>query len=283
MRFDQVTVPLVPRTTSNCIDLAVCFLREHLGPISRLWATVALPACVLVYVLVDRFECRLPTALLVLFFATSPLGVLLMTGAAPCAFGEPFTWRRTWAHLGWRGAAALGWGLILRCLVALGLVLFIFPGCLLAVRTGFFVEQAALSKLARHLHDRRTDELLKGELGDLFVRAAGIGMFCTLLWFVLLLTMDFVSSNLLGLPILLGRMKLDIAYVSDFGDFLDYLFRFLWRDPIVVTSAIAVALLVYPLGRLAWFFCYLDVRVRRDCWDMELQILQEAERLGTAG
>jgi hypothetical protein len=280
MRFDQVAVPLVPRTTSNCIDLALLFLREHMGPITRLWATIALPACALVYVLVDRYECQLPTGVLVLFLASSPLGILLMTGAAPSAFGEPFTWRRTWAHLGWRGAASLGWGLILRCLIALGLVLFIFPGCLLAVRTGFFVEQAALSKLARHLHDRRTDELLKGEMGDLFVRGAGIAMFCTLLWFVLLLTADFVSSNLLGLPILIGRLNVDFSYLRDFGEFIEYLFRFLWRDPVVVTSAIAVALLVYPLGRLAWFFCYLDVRVRRDCWDMELQILQEAERLG---
>ena len=44
----------------------------------------------------------------------------------------------------------------------------------------------------------------------------------------------------------------------------------------------AVAFLVYPIGRLAWFFCYIDVRVRRDCWDMELSIIQEAERLENA-
>jgi hypothetical protein len=55
--------------------------------------------------------------------------------------------------------------------------------------------------------------------------------------------------------------------------------QFLWSDPIVVTAALAVAFLVYPIGRLAWFFCYMDVRVRRDCWDMELLIIQEAERL----
>lgn len=279
MRFDQVAIPLVPRSTSGCIDLAVSFLRAYLAPIGWMWATVAVPACGLVYYLVDRYEYTLPLAVLVFFFATAPLGVLIMTGAAPAAFGEPFTYRGTWARLGWRGAGLLMRGLLLRCLIGLGACLFLFPGWYLAVRKGFFVEQSALSKLARHLHDRRTNELLQGEIGDLFIRSAGIGVFCGLLWLVMLLTADFALSHLLGLPILLGRLKLDMSYLENWGDAFVYGIKFLWGDPIVVTTALAVALMVYPLGRLAWFFCYIDVRVRRDCWDMELQILQEAERL----
>lgn len=279
MRFDQVTIPLVPRTTSNCIDLAVCFLRQYLAPIAGLWAVVAVPSCMLVYYLVDRYEYKLPLAMAVLFFATSPLGVLLMTGAAPCAFGEPFTFRGTLARLGWRGIWLIGWGLVLRCLMAVGLVFFLFPGWYLAMRTGFLVEQAALSKMAKHLHDRRAEELLKGEIGDLFLRSASIFAFCGLLWAVMLTAADFVATHLLGTPILLGRLGVDGSYLENPGDTVGYALKFLWGDPIVVTAALATALLVYPLGRLAWFFCYIDVRVRRDCWDMELQILQEAERL----
>ena len=280
MRFDQVAVPLVPRSTSNCLDLAVCFLRQYLRPITELWATVAVPACAAVYLLVDRYEFELPLAAFVFFGLTSPLGVLLMAGAGPCAFGEPFTYRGTFARLGWRGIGLLLLrGIALRLAIALGLVLFIFPGWYLAVRTGFFVEKSVLSKMARHLHDRRTNELLQGEIGDLFVRSAGIGVFCGLLWMVLLFTFDFASSHLLGLPILLGRLKIDLSYFENFGDAMHHGMQFLWSDPIVVTAALAVAFLVYPIGRLAWFFCYMDVRVRRDCWDMELLIIQEAERL----
>jgi hypothetical protein len=234
---------------------------------------------VLVYVLVDRYEFKLPLALLVFFVATSPLGVLIMSGAAPAAFGEPFAFRGTWVRLGRRGLGLLARGLALRAAIAAGAVLFIFPGWYLLVRTGFFVEQAVLSKMARHLHDRRADELLRGEIGDLFLRSWSIVMFCSLLWLVMLLTADFLSSHLLGLPLLLGRLGLDLSYLENFGDAIGYSARFLWGDPIVVTAALAVAFWVYPIGRLAWFFCYVDVRVRRDCWDMELQILQEAERL----
>lgn len=282
MRFDQVAVPLVPRTTSNCLDLALCFLRAHFAPIVRLWALVSVPACAAVYVLIDRFEFKLPLALAVLFLVTSPLGVLLISGAAPCAFGEPFTYRGTLQRLGPRGLGLILWGLAVRCLAAPGLLLFIFPGWYLLVRTGFRVEKSALSRIADHLHDRRTSELIKGEMGDLFVRSAGILLFCSLLWLSLLLTFDFVSSTLLGLPILFGRLQADWSYMDEWGNVAIYALGFLWSDPVVITASLATALMVYPIGRLAWFFCYIDFRVRRDCWDMELQISQEAERLGAA-
>ncbi|HEY2252763.1 MAG TPA: hypothetical protein VGH74_16940 [Planctomycetaceae bacterium] len=283
MRFDRVAVPLAPRSTSNCLDLAVCFLRQYFRPIAGLWITVAVPGCALTYWLIHHFEAAydvgLPLAALVFFGLTSPFGVLLMAGAGPCAFGEPFTHRGTWARLGWRGVGLLLRGIALRLAIALGLVLFLFPGIYLAVRTGFFVEQSVLSKMAKHLHDRKTDELLQGEIGDLFLRSAGIVLFCGLLWMVLLLTADFASSHLLGLPILLGRLNTDTSYFENHVDEFGHAMDFLWSDPIVVTAALAVAFLVYPIGRLAWFFCYIDVRVRRDCWDMELSIIQEAERL----
>jgi hypothetical protein len=282
MRFDRVAVPLVPRTTANCLDLAVAFARRHAVPIGALWAVVAVPSCAAVYLLIDRYELKLPLAVAVFFFATSPLGVLLMSGAAPCAFGESFTFRETWSHLGWKGVGLLLWGLLMRCVIGLGLVAFIFPGWYVGVRSGFFVEQSALSKMARHLHDRRADELLKGEIADLFIRSAAIALFGGLLWIALLFTADFASSRLFGFPLLLGRLQLDLSYLHDFGDIFVYVAGFFWGDPIVVTSALAVAFLVYPIGRLAWFFCYIDVRVRRDCWDMELQIIQEAERLEAA-
>jgi len=237
-----------------------------------------------VYLMVDRFESTVVLAAIVFFVATSPLGVMITVGAAPSAFGEPFTIRGMRARLGWGLAALLLRGLALRCLVALGLCLFVFPGWYLAIRNGFFAEQTALSNLAGHLHDRRTNELLKGEIGDLFARSAGICLFCALLWFVMLFTFDFASSHLLGLPILFERLKVDQAYLNEHDPFagLRYFMKFIWSDPVLVTAALAVALLVYPVGRLAWFFCYIDARVRRDCWDMELQIIQEAERLEPA-
>jgi len=283
VRFDRVAIPLAPRSTANCLDLALCFLRRHFTPISALWASIALPACIVAYVLIDRYEFHLPLALAVLVLATSPLGVVLMAGAAPAAFGEPFTFRGTWSRLGRRGIRLVAWGLALRIVTALGFLCFVFPGWYVAMRTGFFVEQWALSNMDRHLHDRRAEELLKGEIGDLYVRSASVFLYCALLWLVLLVTADAAATHLLGLPLLFGRLGLDWSYLGADDDTISYVARFVWSDPVVLTTALAVALLVYPFGRLAWFLCYVDVRVRRDCWDMELQIVQEAARLEAAG
>ena len=279
MKFERVAIPLAPRTTLNCLDLALCFIRTFLKPISGLWATVALPSCTLVYLLMMYYDCTLTTALIVLFAATSPLGVLLMTGAAPATFGERFSYGGTMRRLWGKGAWLVAKGLLFRIVIAAGIFLIIVPGWYFAVRTGFFVEQAALSGMARHLHDRRADELLKGEFGDLLGRSAVIAIYSFVVAFVLLFTIDAASSALLGLPILWGRINLDSNYVSDFSSRMGYLFRFLGTDPIAGASFVAVGLWAYILGRLAWFFCYIDVRVRRDCWDMELQFIQEAQRL----
>jgi hypothetical protein len=35
----------------------------------------------------------------------------------------------------------------------------------------------------------------------------------------------------------------------------------------------------FPVVRLAWFFCYLDQRIRNECWDLDLQFRAEAARL----
>src|SRR5260370_28685414 len=147
------------------------------------------------------------------------------------------------------------------------------------MRRGFFVEESALRKMARHLDDRRADELLKGEIADLFIRSATIALFCGLLWLVLLFTADFASSRLLGYPLLLGRLQVDLSYLENFGDVLEYVLGFLWGDPIVVTAALAVAFLVYPRGRPARVLCGLRVRGRRRSRGLRLPDITAAHRL----
>lgn len=300
MRFEHLTIPLVPLSTSNCLDLALAYLRQHFAAIARCWAVVAVPACWLAYVLVDRFEGNVLQATALTFFATGPLGVLVIAGAAPAAFGEPFTFRGAWRRLrGQRfrifstslllrlGGGAGGLLLLASAKLSEGLavvvgfvgVLLFVPGVWLALRKGFFVEQAVLAHLDRSLHDRRTSELIQGNLGDLFARGIWIVIWCGLVWWTLFMSVDFLSQYLLGFPILFGRMQVDMSYLEEPDRAMQYLGSFLWNDPRVVTAFVATALAVYPLGRLAWFFCYIDVRVRRDCWDMELQITQEAQRL----
>jgi hypothetical protein len=256
-------------------------MQRSFAPLAALWALVAIPSCCATYVAVERYDGNLFAALVVFMLATPVMGVLLIAAVAPCAFGEPLTVRGTLSRLGGRGPGLVAQAIAWRLLSLVGLPLGIVPGWYIAVRTGFFAEKRVLSKLAGHLHDRRTSELLQGEFGDLFARSLAIGGFCGLLWLTLVATIDFASTYLLGLPILWGRLNIDMTYLPEVWSGLGYLLDFFWSDPLVVTTALAAALMAYVPGRLAWFFCYVDVRVRRDCWDMELEILREAARLET--
>lgn len=172
----------------------------------------------------------------------------------------------------------LGTGLVL-----LGLLLCILT-LVLAVRKSFIPESVFLSKLDEQLHGQGADELIKKEGGDLFFRGCLILGFLTVLGLVVFFSVDQASNLLLGYPILLGR--LDQVFASGesnalFGiaSQLDKVVPFLMRDARCLTVLTGSILFVFPIMRIAWFFCYIDLRVRRDCWDMELRFRQEARRL----
>jgi len=153
--------------------------------------------------------------------------------------------------------------------VLLGIVLCIFPGLWLAIRTGFFAERGTLRRLSHHLHDTRGATLIRKQRGDLFSRCILIFIFCSFLWGSLLISLDVAIDFLFQFPIFVSRLGPEM---NEFG----YL---IWGDPKVLTLSTFCAFAVYPFGRIAWFFCYVDLRVRRDCWDMELELTREAERL----
>jgi hypothetical protein len=282
MRFDQVAISLVPRTTANCLDLALLILRRHARPLLALWALIAIPACTLSYVLVDRFQCSLWTGLLIFLVASSPLGVLAVMGVAPSTFGEPFTVRDVWRRLNSGGWRLLMTTQLLRIgAIFAGTVLCVIPGALLSVRYGFLAEQFVLANLSKDLFDSNLKDLIKAEFTDLFARSVWIAVFCGLLWMSLFMLADAMGYYVLfGMGLITGRLSVDLQY-RELSEASASIADFIWHDARVVTALLACGLLVYLLGRLAWFLVYIDLRVRRDCWDMELQIVHEAERLET--
>ncbi|WP_339907818.1 hypothetical protein [Symmachiella dynata] len=286
MRFDHVRIRLEPLSVSNCLDMAVLFYRQYFKPIAQLLALFALPCCVAVYVMSYFYEYDLRLPALLFFVLSSPMGILLISGTAAASFGEPFSWGRVLKQkpgrlisLFFRGIllrAAVGsvilmffledWDLAIR--VLLGFVLCLFPGVWLAIRSGFLVERTVLADLSNHLHETRGSKLIHKQFGDLLIGGGMIVGYCALLWLVFFMVFDLAINFLFHVPIFFPRLGPD----GEMG-FL------LWGDPKVLCLITFCAFLVYPLGRLAWFFTYIDLRVRRDCWDMELELAQEADRL----
>jgi hypothetical protein len=216
----------------------------------------------------------------VLFFLVAGvLGSLVVSLTGLRIFGESSTLSNAYRHLGphpwWHLVQRCGWAL----LQLLGFCLFLFPGLILAYFRPFRTEARVLRNIQPGLHDSRTTKWMdkaSSQLSGKWVALVGHGL---LLWGALLLTLDFATTWLLGLPLLMGRLSVDPAYANDQGEILQTILRFLWSDPVVLVVELAVAQFVFVYLRIAWFLQYVDLRVRDDCWDVELKLRQEVEQL----
>lgn len=374
MKLERATIPLAPRSLSNCLDLAMMFTGRYFAPVFGLTLLVTIPCCALVWTTSTLFAFDMRVVIATVWFATVPLGALLISGAGAGAFGDSFdlpsdhplrrplssnpliAWSiallillcgagiqatgSSWArdsgaevplivlNVIFASAALMllvrsiffserrlrvpaglgpmllrGWGsrLLIGAIFALcfweptrlaGIilsVLWFLPAIWLSARSGFGIEQLCLHRMEARLHDRQADALLKSQSGDLFLRSFGILTFSALLCVTIFFTIDACSSYT-PWPILLGRLP-QLTSQAGSGEFLlgfliDLIVEtvyLMWTDPRVLTTITATAMLVYPAARLAWFLCYVDIRVRLDCWDLELRFSQEATRLREAG
>lgn len=303
MRFDRATIALQPMTMSNCVDLALRFLRVHFQPIAQGWLSICGPTCVIAYVLIDRARGNLVWGLVALAIGSALFSAYLIAGTGSAAFGDPFTFRSAWERILFKRGRLIRQALglrfldllfptlaallfasfsaseVLRFLQVLVYGLSLVPSVWLTVRYGFTLEQAVLGRNEKNSSDRQVSEIVKHSLVDLIFRWVGIGIFSGLLWLSLTVGIDQTITVLFQRPLLFGRIETNAGYHDSPAEILNYLLSFYWEDPGIIVYLLAMTLAAYPLGRLAWFFCYIDLRVRQDCWDIELQIQQEAERL----
>ena len=282
MKLDELKVPLIPRSTINCLDLGVMFYGRHLLSILKTWCLFAVPMCLVVYYFARTWEWNIVYVLLIVHFATAPLGCVLGARTIRSSFGEPF---ERYPH-----SARERWQLMLLCLKTLfmrlvtlvGLACLVIPGWWIGVRSSFLVEKTCLAELQGRENDRRNSVLIGQELGQLIQRSFGILMMLFVVFVALFATLEFVTAKLFGLDLFWGRVQ------SVPGDFIfseariEMAWELLLHDPTVLAIICALLLLVYPIARFAWFFSFVDLRVRGDFWDLELRFQKEVEHLQEA-
>jgi hypothetical protein len=300
LRHDRTVVSLEPRTATNCLDVATMFCGRHVAAMLRAWLVVTVPAVAVVYWLAWWHGFDVRSALVAVYAATAMQGVLIVLASIPALFGEPL--RLTTGLTRTRGLVALltkvvavrvvvGAGPALMffsedgLLGTVGFLVTVFPCGWIGARSGFLSEKTALVSLDPRLHDRQTDRVIREQTGDLYSRACWIVIYYVMLWAVAFVTVDFAWYLLAGDSPLVGRV-LEMAESmgeAAFGDLVADLWHILVHDAYLQVELTAAGLLVYPIARLAWLFCYLDARVRRDCWDMQLQFAHEVNRLTMRG
>lgn len=272
MRIDGAIFSVERRSVGACIDLAVAFLRTHFVRVMLLTACFAVPFCVLTWWLMARHEWTLSVCLLLFGLVSPLLGAALVGAAGYRLFGDEFSVPQgLWLMLK-RIRALLFIGGAARLLSYLVGLFFIFPGYMLAARYGFLSEIFLLEQCRVRNYETRLNDLLNMTYRDLVGRLVAIVAFFGLSVLCLFFLVDAASGTLLGLPILFGRSS-GLLYLAA------ELQLFLTEDPLVGTVLIGLMWLVYPLARLAWMFCYFDVRIAKEGWDVELDFRIEAKRL----
>jgi hypothetical protein len=275
MKLDGAIFAIEPRSVGGCIDLAIVFLREHFFAVLRLLACFAVPSVALTWWLMARQDWPFSSCL-VLFVLECPFfGAALIASAGHRVFGDRFSSRTGLRLLASRLILLFVLTLIVRIITGVGLLVFVFPGYMVATRYGFLAEILLLEHCPARRYETRLNDLMNSTFLDLLGRLIVIVVFFGVSVASLFVLVDMASGTLLGLPILMGRVS-GLAYV------FEEVATLMIRDPRVATVFISILWLVYPVARLAWMFCYFDVRIRKEGWDVELDFRVEANRLEAA-
>jgi hypothetical protein len=281
VKLDDLTVPLIPRSTINCLDLGVMFYGRHLAAILRLWCLFAIPLGVLMYAAARFWEWNALHLLLIVHFATAPFGCLLGARAIRASFGEAFE-RYPGSSREFRQFLGLCLKALFMRLLTLGGLVLILPGWWVGVRSSFLVEKTCLSELQGRGNDRRNSELIGQELGQLIQRSFGIMLMLGVVFVALFSTFDFVVYQVFGWDFYWGRIESASEGILWSESQTTLAWQLLVHDPAVLAVGAALCLLIYPIARFAWFFSYVDLRVRGDFWDLELRFQKEVEQLNEA-
>ncbi len=271
MRLEDATLALEPRSVGAAIDLAILFYRRHAVKLLSLSVLFGL-----LPVLIGGYRATHGDgwiwALVLFFFGSAFLGAAVVAGAGHHVFGEEFTLKNTLRHLRRRLGSLLFWLPAARIVLALlGAMCWGLLWVPVGARYGFLSEVLVLEQLRGRKIAKRLEEILKSTHVEACGRYFAIASFGLLVSTVLFLFLDLGSQVLFGVPIFLAKVSWAVAY-EDVTNLLSY-------DPLLVSVLASTWWLVYPLARLAWFFCYLDARIRREGWDVEIAFRVEARRI----
>jgi hypothetical protein len=272
MKLDGAIFSIEQRSVGGCLDLAIVFLREHFVAVMQLVAIFAVPSVLLTRYLVAEHDWPTSVCLVLFFFEAPFCGAALIGAAGHRVFGDQFSARNGLKLLFHRLPLFGLLTLILRPLILGASFFMIFPAYLLATRYGFLAEVLLLEGCPAKRYETRLNDLLNQSFGGLVGRLFAIVSFFSITTLSLFVLIDLAVGTLLGLPVLVGRFS-DLAY------FVEEFTTLMLHDPRVSTVLVSVLWIVYPVIRLAWMFCYLDVRIRKEGWDLEIDFRVEARRL----
>ena len=270
MKVEDCIVSVERRTVGGCIDLALVFARHFAWPIAKLTLAFAVPCSLLIWIAADavRRDMLIPSIIVFAFFTMLASGALV-AAVGPQVFGVPISTGQAMKSLIRRSIPYVVLGILFR---VVGFCMF-FPVLFVLAWGGhlpevMFLEMTPVSQVSSRLSWLTRRGGYSRNLGRL-ITITGFWMVFAVGLFLLI---DILSGLLFNMPVFFGTIS--------FGPDLGKAFQSrLIDDPTFIVVLQASLWITWPIARLAWFFCYLDQRIRNECWDLDLQIRAESRRL----
>ncbi len=272
MKVEDCIVDVKCRSAAGCIDLACVFQRRFAAPIINLLLIFAVPSLVLGWFVLRYRDFSFVWMLLIWSFFSALFCGALIAGIGPQVFGQPFRVAEALKSLCQRLPLYFGWILLIRILQGFLSMCFVVPATLIAPVTGFLAEVMFLEQSPAGKINARMSALSRGYYFTLLVR----------FWLVLILAIILIAGLFTAI-FFLGTFLFNLPGITDRIDRRQndpfIMLISLFSDPFAGTVLQACFWSVTPLARLAWFFMYLDSRIRRECWDLDVAFQIEARRL----
>ena len=270
MKVEDCIVSVERRSIGGCIDLSFVFARQFILPLSALTLCFAVPSTLLAWLVGESIgrDILIPCTVVFAFFSTM-LGGAMIAAVGPQVFGVPMSTMSALRGLGSRIVPYALLAILARCTGLCLIVPIVFAmawcGHLPEV---MFLERTPLSQIRERLSWLGRG----GGYSRNVSRLVTLSCFWALFAVGLFLMIDLLSGWVFNAPIFFGT-------IAPGPDMRQALLSRIIDDPLVVVTLHVAMWLTYPIIRLAWFFCYLDQRIRNECWDLDLQFRVEAVRL----
>ncbi|MBA4029776.1 MAG: hypothetical protein C0478_02520, partial [Planctomyces sp.] len=255
----------------NSIDLAFQACRWQWRGLLLNYLAITIPTALLVAWL-SSLDLRMAALAPVLWLLVSgPLGAMVATAMVSLLMGQAETYREGLKSLTF---SRLTVSLLRRVAALCGLFLCGVGGLLAAVGLSFRPENDALKDRRRRGHEHRLKQLVKSHYSDLVIEAGLLALWTACLAVVLLITLDVMAEVWFGASFCLGPVIGIAQGLSATDESFDEIWRvtsrFLATDPRLLFAETFCVLAAFVVGRVAWLCVYVNLRVRDDCWDLEL-------------
>lgn len=259
MRLTDLQVEIRSRSVGQTVAMAMRLLQERAGRLFWAWVAYSLPLLALALLLLLGTDLS-PWWVWALVVALAPAFSLPMVVAVGhLLFSPTVSLGRIFAESAKHFFAHLAVLLLQRLITAAGLVAAVVPGLYLW-RAGWFLGPiVVLERAGLGASMRRGRHFASGFHGLVLVHmlnAAGTLVY----WTGALAALLHFFIKLIGL---------NVAFVGDLAHY----------DGYAHLLGLAGFCLAVPLVTLIWFFVYLEVRTRKEGWDLEIAFRAKAEQL----